>query len=128
MSRPTKLTQEVRAALIKALRAGMTRTEAAACAGVSYDSLKRWHDANPDFADALRRADAEAVMEAVEAIQHASWRQWRAAAWWLERRYPQEWGKQRLTADDIGTATRAHGSGLPKPTMQLLELDPTENR
>lgn len=37
-------------------------------------------------------------MASVGVIRHAARDTWQAAAWWLERRYPDEWGrKDRIT-------------------------------
>ena len=46
------------------------------------------------FYKAVRKAEAEAHARNVEIIQQAAKTQWQAAAWWLERRYPEIWGRR----------------------------------
>lgn len=63
-----------------------------------------------DFCKAVKEAAAEAENEYVALIKHAAKGtlirtdgtrvpyegQWQAAAWWLERRFPDKWGRQRV--------------------------------
>ena len=103
--RPTRLTPEVQQKLIQAIATGNTRRTAAAYAGVSITTLEEWLARGKgtapraqtkiyaDFADAVEKAEADAVATSVALIRQASQRNWTAAAWWLERRYPQEWGR-----------------------------------
>jgi len=47
-----------------------------------------------DFLEALRRAEAEAVVSSVEVITIAAQGgDWRAAAWFLEHKYPNNWAR-----------------------------------
>jgi hypothetical protein len=86
-----------RETLLEALTAGNTRKAACACAGFSEDAFARYCTAYPNFAEAVREAEATAEIRNVGKIQQASEKNWRAAAWWLERRHPQEWGRKNQT-------------------------------
>jgi len=46
-----------------------------------------------DFYESLNKAYAKAEMEAINDIRQASKKDWRAAAWFLERRYRGNWSK-----------------------------------
>src|SRR5699024_6181834 len=46
-----------------------------------------------DFYESLNKAYAKAEMEAINDIRQASKKDWRAAAWFLERRYRWNWSK-----------------------------------
>lgn len=48
------------------------------------------------FRDSLKKARAEAIYRAIVIIGTAAKDHWQAAAWWLERSYPQEFGRARL--------------------------------
>jgi len=50
------------------------------------------------FFQSLKSAHAEAEMVAVDKIQKASMKTWQAAAWYLERKYRERWG--RVNKDD----------------------------
>jgi hypothetical protein len=104
--RPYKLTPEVRQRLLDALRKGSTRKAAAESAGIGYSTFRGWLAAGRSEPEAglsalladIKRAEAEAVVAAVDIIgKAAAGGAWQAAAWWLERRYPEDWGQQRDT-------------------------------
>lgn len=73
-------------------------------AGVSYDTFYHWErrykDNDPtvpqvivDFFNKVKSAEAASEIFALRSVR--SGRQgWQADAWFLERRYPQRWGKQ----------------------------------
>jgi hypothetical protein len=104
--RPFKLADpQKRKTLLEALAAGNTRKAACAYAGISEDAFARYRAEYPDFADDVREAEAKAVIRAVGLILQAGDKDWRALAWWLERRYPEEWGRKNqtiLTGKDVG--------------------------
>jgi len=106
--RPTKLTREVEADLTLMLARGVPIKFAAAATDVSVRSVKRWL-AEGDLRDrvaelrAARSVDLDASAAQREArlailILKASEHDWRASAWWLERRYPERWGAARMQA------------------------------
>lgn len=47
-----------------------------------------------DFREAIKKAEAVAEAKRIQMITEASETNWQAAAWYLERRYPDRWGKQ----------------------------------
>ena len=89
-----KDTPEVRARILEALRVGATYRAACEYAGVSDDSLARWRAADAGFAEALKSACAQAYMRNLGIIQKAATKMWQAAAWWLERKFPEEWARR----------------------------------
>lgn len=94
--RPTKLTAEVAKKITWALRLGNFRKTAAAYAGVSERTLTEWlsrgarERSGPyaDFYAEVTEAEQAAEVRALGAIQQAAQRDWRAAAWFLERKHP----------------------------------------
>jgi hypothetical protein len=96
--RPRKLADpQRRETLLNALEAGHTRKSACAHAGLSEDAFARYRAAYPDFADDVLQAEAKASIHCVEQILEAGEKHWRALAWWLERRFPEEWGRKSRT-------------------------------
>lgn len=114
--RPTKLTAEVQERIVHAVRAGNYMETAAAHAGVHKDTLYEWlkrgraetQGAYRAFSDALEKALADAEMRDVATISAAGVENWQAAAWRLERKYPDRWGrKDRVAATVTATVTWA---------------------
>ena len=107
MSRRTKLTPEVQQGIIRTLRLGNSRKDSALYAGISeqtfYSWMKRGREGESPFVEFLEeveKAESAACIKNVAVIQKAAQVTWQAAAWWLERKRPDEWGrKQRV---DIG--------------------------
>lgn len=79
----------------EALAAGNTRKAAARLAGVGRATLYRWLEVE-SLRDTIKKAEADAELEMVAAVRRAAHdaRNWTAAAWWLERKMPDEWGKR----------------------------------
>lgn len=112
-----------------ALRAGNSRRNAAACAGIDPATFYRWlalddpltgpiivgaDEHGPirltlsegaTFRDAVEKAEALAESEAVSLVlSSAIGGSWQAAAWWLERRRREDWPRpiQQLAGRDGG--------------------------
>lgn len=95
-------------AFLEYLREGMSFKEASALVGASPQTLRKYvregmqdveggrDTAIGEFAVEVNKAMAEAKHLRVQALNNASANPafWAAAAWWLERRYPQEFGRQ----------------------------------
>ena len=91
-----KLSDTRIATVLESLRIGCSRRVAAASAGISDDTLRRWAARSPSLRLEIEKAEAQATMAAVESVRRASLGgDWRASAWWLERRNPEEWGLRR---------------------------------
>lgn len=98
-ARATKLTAERRRRLLDALSRGHHRTTACALAGINDRTLRTWlrraDDGDPRYAELARSVrEAEAGTEEIHLgrILSAGVEDWRATAWWAERRFPDRWG------------------------------------
>jgi hypothetical protein len=99
----TKLNQQTIERVGKAIRAGTSIEGVARYIGVSKETLDRWRregvqpDASPllqQFAEEIEAAIGDFEVLANEIITEASNQQWQAAAWKLERRFPQTYGRR----------------------------------
>jgi hypothetical protein len=93
MARPSKLTAATQAAILTALRGGMTRTAAAESNGVDRTQLWRWMARFATFRNAIMQAEAQAEVRATITLRQAGETDWKAALAWLERRRHADWGK-----------------------------------
>lgn len=132
MARPTKLSQELHARIVDAVRAGNYIETAAAYAGVNKSTLYAWlkkgarSASGPfwEFSNAIEKALASAEVRDVALIGKAADTQWQAAAWRLERKHPQRWGRQERV--DLHGKLE-HSGAVSNPaaaltTEQLLSL------
>jgi transposase len=125
---PTKLSERTKAVILEAIEKGATYELAAASAGISYGTFNNWmkrglayelviEDANPDamiddeenefydFYLAVKHSESVAALKWLGNIDIAANEgHWQAAAWKLERRYPQQYGKtvQEIQGKDGG--------------------------
>jgi len=95
MPRQTKYTPERARRFLDAIKVGSTQRLAASFAGVDEDTIIRWRKRFAEFADAIKEAEGGAVVGWLAKIERAANDgNWQAAAWKLERRYPDEYGKR----------------------------------
>lgn len=99
-----KLTVQLIDAIAQAIRKGTYVETAVALTGISKQSFYRWlRDAegeNPNelclkLSDAVKKAMAESEQRDLDVIDRAAQEGvWQAAAWRLERKHPDRWGRQ----------------------------------
>lgn len=105
----SKLTDARLEVLYKALSQGMTIKAACSLAGIGQSTYYDWATNHPEFVDLVKRAESEMKERALKVINQAAQNgQWQAAAWLLERREPNEYGRQdRVRIEDVrGTAEK----------------------
>lgn len=118
--RPHELTPETHEAIVKAVRGGNYITTSAEMSGISKATLFAWMQRGArgehpfaELFDAVKKARAEAKAAALGTILRAAAGsatqppQWQAAAWFLERTSPDEFGKRVrvLTNDEVDTVS-----------------------
>lgn len=99
-----KLTEQLIETIAQAIRVGAYVETAVALAGVSKDSFYRWlRQAESDdstlltvkLSDAVKKTLAESEKRDLDVIDKAAQEgEWTAAAWRLERKFPNKWGRQ----------------------------------
>ncbi len=133
IGRPTKLTPELQAKILTAVRAGNYVETAAAHAGINkatlYDWLKRGADEESgiyrEFSNAIEKAWADAEVMDVLLMSKAAQENWQAVAWRLERRHPDRWGR-RERIEHAGQVSMQHGvnAGDLNAVLAALGYDP----
>ena len=116
----TKRTPALEKRLVDALRLGATDTLACQYAGISTDTLSRWQHASAAFAAVLTRARGELGVGLLATIEQAARLDWRAAAWKLERRWPQDYGRQILTLEGDAANPLAVLHAMPEADLDAL--------
>lgn len=91
------ITSEQVEKMLHGLRLGMTRRAAAGAAGFSKTAFYRMlEEDDGTLRTAVENAEheAEATYTAIVAKAAGEPRNWTAAAWWLERRHPDDFGRR----------------------------------
>jgi transposase len=78
-----------------------------------------------EFLGAIKEGRSQGEYRDLETIQTASKTAWQAAAWRLERRFPNRWGSDRRRMDDF--ARQLKELSASKPLMHALPL-PDDHR
>jgi hypothetical protein len=99
--RRSKLTEEVGNIILNAIAIGAGHSTACQAAGIGKSTLYSWLQRGEaqemglfrDLLDAVRHIEAKRECEALAHIAQAAEDDWRAAAWFLARRYPERWGR-----------------------------------
>lgn len=95
MGRPrSKMTKEQIEAILRTVRLGLHPDRAAAAHGVSSSTMRNHKQRHPDFATAIKEAEAAAEQGYLGRILRHTEKQWTACAWILERRWPERWAKR----------------------------------
>lgn len=102
--RPSKFEKRIAARFLKAVSKGLIRKHAALCAGVHIATLQLWAKKGKEagkgklyeFFVALKKAESLAQEARAQTIIVAARKNWQAAAWWLERKYPEIWGRKEV--------------------------------
>ena len=95
MGKPTKLTPEIQTKVAGYVNAGAPIPMACTAAGLSWNTAKEWlargrrgEQPYDEFVAAMAEAKARWVAGSTMRITKASQKDWKAAAWLLERRAP----------------------------------------
>lgn len=107
---------------LSGLRDGLSRSGACAEAGVSRPAFYEKLNTDPAFAEAVEAAEAEGAAKSERIILKAGGKDWRARAFVLERRRPEEWGK-RDKVEHSGSITNKTTPPLAE-RITLLISDP----
>ncbi len=110
MAKP-KCTQELIDKAAEMKRHGLTNRDICQAVGIAEQTFYRWinkpaNRLHRSLSEALKKAEAEYKGELLESIMETATRQknpqWTAAAWLLERKYPDEYAQTTRKNEDAG--------------------------
>jgi transposase-like protein len=112
--RRSKLTPELQEKIVRVIRAGNYAYIAAEYAGIGQSTFYRWLEQGEaqttgpyrDFREAVKAAEREAEIRAVATVQQHMGKSWQAAMTYLERKFPQRWGRRLDVTTDGNPITR----------------------
>lgn len=117
--RKTKFTTKAVRTILASLRAGHPDKLACLQAGISYETFYCWKNKKPEFSKACHEARAAASIPLINKIKDHFDKDWRAAAYLLERALPDVFGK---TADVVVQQTVNVQTGVQVDDNRALEM------
>lgn len=134
MARPTKLSAEVSERIVRAIRAGNFPEVAARHAGVHPSTYYRWRErgalegeASEDEPYCHFRAEVDRALADAEATEvaliagAARGGTWQAAAWLLEHRFRDRWGRSGRPEQGVPAPAPADAGELDREIERLIE-------
>jgi transposase-like protein len=101
MGRKTRCTPERTQVITDAIKAGNYSYIAAQLGGIDDSTFRRWMQRGEEgeepystFRAAVKEAETHAEARNVALIQRHAQNTWQAAAWYLERKMPDRWGRK----------------------------------
>lgn len=110
MARKTKLTKDLIEQAEKLIKLGNYNTTVTQYLGIHQSTWYKWMQdgenaksgLKKELFDRIKSAESHAEIRNVQLIQNAGNNTWQAAAWYLERKFPDRWGnkeKMQLSGD-----------------------------
>lgn len=96
--RGTIRTPETRAALLDAIGLGLSDKAACEYAGIGSSAFYEWIKADSQFSDDLSRARGAFIREHQRQIASQARQDWRASAWLLSRRRPEDYAERQIVS------------------------------
>lgn len=129
--RKPKLTKELIAEAEKWIKAGNYTTTVCQYLGIHQSTWYKWMQQGEkaksglkrEFFDRIKKAESHSEMRNVQLIQQAGNETWQAAAWYLERKFPDKWGKK-----DKVDANLNHSGEVTNKNVDLSDLTTEELR
>lgn len=125
-----KLHKEDIPVCVKLKKRGLNDKDIAAYIGVSAKTFSLWRnhpttENQRKLSKALKSAEADAKAAMLTAIQKASMepKTWQAAAWWLERKYPEEFARPevQLQREAMRESTEQLVQGFESVVVKIKE-------
>jgi DNA-directed RNA polymerase specialized sigma24 family protein len=139
------LDEEKRSAILEAVKAGVPNDDAAGAAGISPRALYKAKALGREalkkppgqrtplerlavqFVQAIKQGGREAIATKLKLIHIHAKTNWTAAAWWLERRFPDRWGRKPTDLELTQAIEKASGRLMQRVASALSEL-PSDQR
>jgi len=93
--RPSKFTAEVKQRVKELVELGMNYKDVCQSIGITEETFSQWRKKFPEFSELVEAANAKVKEISLKSIRVGEMRDWRAGAWRLERRFPEEYREKK---------------------------------
>jgi transposase len=135
MGRNTDLNEDVQHAITQAVAMGLTRRAAAAIGGVTTATIRNWEERGKageepyaGFVQAMELAEAHKERDVTTSVLDAAKSDWRAGAFFLERRVPEWMPKSNVTTQDMAAGLIEIIREEPDPAVRERLLSKIQER
>lgn len=125
----SRMTPKAVAAILEGVAGCLPIDVAARAAGVAPSTVRSHRERHREFATALDAALATAKSSMLAHVRKAAPKDWKAAAWLLERRFPEEFARPEIRATiasaniDTGELTKGILAGLSLIAARWAPMD-----
>jgi hypothetical protein len=96
MARKTKYTPDTVSTIMQAISIGGSDKDACELSGIDQATFYRWLHEKQEFSEQVTRARVQGKLGRIGRIKKHGENDWRADAWYLERRWPEEYAQQLI--------------------------------
>lgn len=129
-----KLTPKLKDTICEYIKEGNYINTACEAVGISKHAFFMWMKKGEaesegvyrDFFDSIKKAQADGEMFLLKTIRVKSMEQWTAAAWILERKYPEKWGRReyiKIVEDDVPAESATKVQSLKDALNNMTDKD-----
>lgn len=97
-----KYTKDAHKTIVDAIKLGETFKGAAMAVGIAESTLWEWRHKYPKLSNDITKATSDMRRANIAYIAKKAPTQWQAAAWLLERRFPDEFGRRNVEVSGPG--------------------------
>ena len=113
--------------IVNCLKNLKSKTEASRTAEISTVTFYEWYNTNPEFKMLVDKAIDEGLeatkYDAIDAIKSQFNKNWTSAAWWLERKYPEEYSRRDKLDTNVNINAIQIKYIIPEEPKQLENIE-----
>ena len=95
VGQPTKYNPEIVQRTKELMELGLNYQDVCDSLGISYETFCQWRKKYPEYSDTVRIANAKVKEISLKSLRVGEMKDWKAAAWRLERRWPDEYREKK---------------------------------